>query len=116
MLFWIPAIVLISILQLDMGESFIAAILINAAYSYITVKAINKSLLQVISSEIQEPVAASKKNLEINDLERLILSILKYRSPLSIGLIYAFIDYPNLEVKKIEYLKQAHIIAEKINK
>lgn len=72
-----------------MGGSFIAAILINAAYAYITVKAINISLLQVISPDIQEPVA-SKKNLEINDLERIILDILEDHSPLSIGRICAY--------------------------
>ena len=114
--FWIPAIVLISILPLDMGGSFVAAILINAAYAYITVKSINMSLLQSIPHDIQEPVE-SKKNLESDNIERIILDILEDHSPLSIGRICAYSDYPHLEVKKkIDYLKQAHVIAERINK
>ena len=48
LLYWIPALIFVSILPLDMGGAFVAAILINGVYSYITVNTIKRSRLNEI--------------------------------------------------------------------
>ena len=105
-LYWLPTLILISILPLGMGSAFVASILINTLYSYITVKAINNSLIQKqISTEILIS-GSSDKDVDSNTLEKIILDILEEHSSLSLGRICAYSDYPHEMVKtKLEYLK-----------
>lgn len=115
LLYWIPAFILISILPFEVGAIFVSAILINAGYSYITVKKINNSLLNYHPTSGVKPSANRFNVEESNDLERTILDILEEHNSLTIGRICAYSNYPYENVKiKLEYLKNAGIIEEKI--
>ena len=115
LLYWIPALILVSILPFEFGGVFFASILINAGYSYITVKRINNSLLNNHSTSKLQSLATPDADKESNDLEKTILDILEDHSSLTIGRICAFSDYPYVMVKnKLEYLKKVGVIEEKV--
>jgi len=115
LLYWIPALILISFLPFEFGGVFFASIFINAGYSYITVKRINSSLLNNHSMSELQSSATPADDKESNDLEKTILDILEEHSSLTIGRICAFSDYPYEMVKaKLEYLKKVDVIEEKI--
>lgn len=115
LLYWIPAFILISILPFEVGGILFAAILINAGYSYITVKKINESILNNYSVSELKSSETQEDYQESNYLEKTILDILEEHSSLTIGRICAYSDYPYEKVKaKLEYLKKAGVIEEKI--
>ena len=114
-IYWLPAIFLISILPLETGGTFIASIAMNAGYSYTTVRKIKKSLLRKDITPKLQTSASSDVDQESNDLERTILDILEEHCSLSVGRICAYSDYPHEMVKaKLEYLKNAGVVGEKI--
>ena len=115
LLYWIPALILVSILPFELGGVFFASILINAGYSYITVKRINNLLLNNHSTIELQSLATPDADKESNDLEKTILDILEDHSSLTIGRICAFSDYPYAMVKtKLEYLKKVGVIEERV--
>ena len=115
LLYWIPCLILISILPLEIGSIFFAAILINAVYSYIIIKKINNSVLYDHSKYELKPSTNQDNDKESNDSEKTILDMLEEHSSLTIGRICAYSDYPCEKVKtKLEYLKKAGVIEEKI--
>ena len=115
LLYWIPALILASILPFELGGVFFASILINAGYSYITVKRINTSLLNNHSTIELQSIETPDTDKGSNDLEKTILDILEDHSSLTIGRICAYSDYPYEMVKaKLKYLKKAGVIEEKI--
>tara|TARA_B100000674_G_scaffold498379_1_gene536415 strand:- start:2110 stop:2628 length:519 start_codon:yes stop_codon:yes gene_type:complete len=117
LLYWIPCLIFISILPLETGSIFFAGILINAVYSYITVKRINNSVLYNHSISELKPSTNQDNDKESNDLEKTILDILEEHNSLAFGRICAYSDHPYENVKaKLEYLKKAGVIEEKITK
>lgn len=114
-LYWLPALFLISILPLEFDGTLVASILIiNAGYSYITVKKINKSLLRKDITPESQASASSDVEQESNDLERTVLDILEEHYSISVGRICAYSDCPHEMVKaKLEYLKNAGVVEEK---
>ena len=115
LIYWIPALILVSFLPFEFGGIFFASILINAGYSYITVKRINNSLLINHSLSGLQSSTTPDADKDSNDLEKTILDILEENSSLPIGRICAYSDYPYEMVKaKLEYLKKVGVIEEKI--
>ncbi len=115
LIYWIPTLILVSILPFEVGGIFFAATLANAVYAYITVKIINNSLINDHSVGEFKTSANPENDKEDNDLEKTILDILEEHSSLSIGRICAYSDYPYENVKaKLEFLKNSGVIAEKI--
>ena len=114
-LYWIPALILVSILPFEFGGILFASILINASYSYITVKKVKNSATKNHSTNKPKTSIAQKNNEEINDLEKTILEILGEHSSVSVGRICAYSNYPYENVKaKLEFLKKTGVIEEKI--
>ena len=72
LLYWIPALIMVSILPFDFGGVFFASILINAGYSYITVKRINTSLLNNRSTIELQSIETPDTDKGSNDLEKTI--------------------------------------------